>query len=121
MNIDLHIERLILDGIDISHHERPVLQAGVTAELTRLLTEGGLQPGLTAGGAMAFARGDDIQMNPGGDPEQLGQQIAQSIYSGIGDKEDECTSDRSTANNKAYGYPGNAWLVAALYGYTGMR
>ena len=85
MNIDLHIERLVLDGIDVPHHERPALQAGVTAELSRLLTEGGLQPGLTAGGAMAFARGNDLQMATGGDPDQMGKQIAQSIYSGIGD------------------------------------
>jgi len=86
MNIDLHIERLILDGIDVPHHERPALQAGVTAELTRLLTEGGLQPGLTAGSAMAFARGNDLQMATDENPTQIGKQIAQSVYSGIGNQ-----------------------------------
>lgn len=84
MNIDLHIERLVLDGIDIPHNERPFLQAAVTAELTRLLTDGGLPPGLTAGDAMAIARGDDMQMSPGGDPERLGQQIARSVHGGLG-------------------------------------
>lgn len=84
MNIDLHIERLVLDGIDVPHHERPALQAAMSAELTRLLTEGGLQPGLTVGGAMAFARGDDMQMTPGGDPQHLGQQIAGAVYGGLG-------------------------------------
>jgi hypothetical protein len=85
MNIDLHIERLVLDGIDIPHHQRPALQAAVTAELTRLLTEGGLQPGLTVGGATAFARGNELQMATGENPTQMGKQIAQSVYSGIGD------------------------------------
>jgi len=83
MNIDLHIERLVLDGIDVPFHQRPALQVAVTAELTRLLTEGGLQPGLVTGGAMAFARGNDIQMNPGGDPERLGQQIARAVNGGL--------------------------------------
>jgi len=84
MNIDLHIERLVLDGIDVPHHERPALQAAMSAELTRLLTEGGLQSGLTAGGAMAFARGDDMQMSTSGDTKQLGQQIARSVHGGLG-------------------------------------
>ena len=86
MNIDLHIERLVLDGIDVPHHERPTLQAAVTAELTRLLTEGGLQPGLTVGGAMAFARSDDMQVSPGEFPDRMGKRIAQSVYSGISDQ-----------------------------------
>ncbi|MGD8405174.1 MAG: hypothetical protein PVJ21_16040 [Anaerolineales bacterium] len=86
MNIDLHIERLILDGIDVPHHERPALQAGVTAELTRLLIEGGLQSGLAAGGAMAFAHGNEFQMASDENPTQIGKQIAQSVYSGIGNK-----------------------------------
>ena len=63
MNIDLHIERLVLDGIDIPHHQRPAFQVAVTAELTRLLTEGSLQPGFATGGAVAFARSENIQDN----------------------------------------------------------
>jgi hypothetical protein len=83
MNINLYIERLVLNGFDIPTHQRPALQAAMTAELTRLLTEGGLQPGLTLGGVMAFVRGNNIQMNPGGNPEHLGQQIAGAVFGGL--------------------------------------
>jgi hypothetical protein len=38
MNISVHIERLVLDGLFVSHGQRPLLQAAVEAELTRLLT-----------------------------------------------------------------------------------
>ena len=41
-NIHLHIERLVLDGLPIDRGQGPHVQAAVEAELTRLLTENGL-------------------------------------------------------------------------------
>ena len=38
MNINLHIERLILDGLPITRQQGPHVQAAVEAELTRLLS-----------------------------------------------------------------------------------
>ena len=84
MNINVHIERLILDGLSISHRERPLVQAAVEAELARLLAADGLAPGLTSGGALPHIPGGSIQLTRGGDPGQLGQQIAQAVYRGIG-------------------------------------
>ncbi len=43
MNINLHIERLVLDGITLSPGESPLLKAAVEAELTRLLMSGGVR------------------------------------------------------------------------------
>ncbi len=84
MNINLHIERLILDGFDLPHGQRPLLEAAVQAELARLLAEGGVAGELAQGEALPSMRAGHIQMRTGSDPQQLGQQIAQAVYGGIG-------------------------------------
>ncbi len=83
MNVTLHIERLILDGLDVRPGDRPRLQAAVEAELSRLLGEGGIAPGLAEGGAVPALRGGNVQAG-GGDSVRLGTQIAQAVYGGIG-------------------------------------
>jgi len=84
MNINLSIERLILDGIAIPHVQRPLLQAAVEAELGRLLTENGLSAELMAGGAMPHISASAIHLTSDASPTQMGQQIAQAVYRGIG-------------------------------------
>jgi hypothetical protein len=84
MNINLHIERLVLDGVNIAPDQRHLLQASVETELTRLLTAGGLSPSLAQGTALPRMSTSGIQLTGGNDPTQLGQQIAQSMYGGIG-------------------------------------
>jgi hypothetical protein len=83
MTINLHIERLILDGVDVPHDQRPVLQAAVQAELARLLVADGVAPGLMAGGALARVPAGAIQLTGEGDFTRLGQQIARAVYGGI--------------------------------------
>jgi hypothetical protein len=85
MNINLHIERLILEGIPLSPAHRPQLQAAAAAELSRLLAAGGLSPALLAGGALPFVPAAAIQLDAGGGPAQWGTQIAQAVYSGLGE------------------------------------
>lgn len=84
MNITLHIDRLILNGVNISHRQRHLLQASVQTELARLLAEGGVSLGLVSGGALPLASVKGIQSANGDDPVQLGRQIVQSLYGGIG-------------------------------------
>ena len=84
MNINFHIERLILDGISASPGERPLLQAAVEAELTRLLASGGLSDTLQSGGALYNVRTAGIQLTSDGSPASLGEQIAGAVYGGIG-------------------------------------
>jgi hypothetical protein len=84
MNIRIHIDRLILDGLPVTHHQGPLVQAAVEAELTRLFTENGVAANLPAGIAVPSVRANAIQLTSGSDPAQMGTQIAQSIYSGIG-------------------------------------
>ena len=42
MNIKLHIERLVLDGLPVTRSQGPLVQAAMEAELARLMAEGGL-------------------------------------------------------------------------------
>lgn len=84
MNINLHIERLVLEGVNIALGQRHLLQASVEAELTRLLTAGGLSPSLAQGTALPRISASGIQLMAGDNPTQIGQQIAQSVYGGIG-------------------------------------
>jgi hypothetical protein len=84
MNIQLHIERLVLDGVGVAPGQRALVQAAVEAELARLLAQGGLAQGLAAGGALPSVRAGAIQLANDGDPQRMGTQIAQSVYSGIG-------------------------------------
>jgi hypothetical protein len=84
MNINLHIERLVLDGISLAPGGRPLLQAAVEAELIRLLASSGLSDALRSGGALYNVRTAGIQLASDGSPAQLGEQIAGAVYGGIG-------------------------------------
>ena len=87
MNINVSIERLILDGLSLPHSQRPLVQAAVEAELARLLAADGLAPHLQRGGALPHIKGGNIQLTHHSDPNRLGQQIAQAVYGGIGGKQ----------------------------------
>jgi hypothetical protein len=82
MNIRLHIERLVLDGLPVTRAEAPRVKAAMEAELGRLLSEGGVSSELAAGGATPSVNAADIHVSPA--PTRLGTQIAQSVYAGIG-------------------------------------
>jgi hypothetical protein len=83
MTIYIHIERLVLDGIDIPYAQQPALQAALEAELARLVAEGGIMP--ASGGSFARVPGGSIDLNEsGGDPAALGGQIARAVYGGFG-------------------------------------
>jgi hypothetical protein len=84
MNININIERLILDGISIPHAQRPLLQAAVEAELGRLIAEGGVGESWRSGGAVPSVPVNPIQLAADGNYTQWGQQIARSVYGGIG-------------------------------------
>jgi hypothetical protein len=84
MNITIHIERLILDGLPVATHQGPLVQAAVEAELTRLLASGGLSDTLQSGGALYNLRTAGIHLANDGSPVRLGEQIAGAVYGGIG-------------------------------------
>jgi hypothetical protein len=83
VNINLHIERLVLDGVNITPGERHLLQTSVTNELTQMLNNGGLACNLVEGVTLPRLSTSGIRLNDN-KPMKLGQQIAQSVYGGIG-------------------------------------
>jgi hypothetical protein len=52
-------------------------------ELTRLLTERGLPPGLAAGGETARIDGGSFEARPGGRAEGVGRQVVGAVYGGL--------------------------------------
>jgi hypothetical protein len=83
MNINLHIERLILDGLPLERSEGSQVQAAVEAELARLLMANGLGQQFQSGGAVPSVRTPEMQLTDNSSI-QIGQQIARSVYGGIG-------------------------------------
>jgi hypothetical protein len=80
MNINIDIEKLVFEGMAMSPSQRRLLQASVEAELGRLLaTEGG--PNKWKAGRVEPSGA--IQLKPGTNFTQMGQQIAQRIYGGM--------------------------------------
>jgi hypothetical protein len=84
MSIKLHIEHLVLDGLPIARHHGPSVQAAIEAELGRLLGKGGIAHPLAHGAALPRANGRPIRVARETGAAGLGNQIAASIYSGIG-------------------------------------
>ncbi|MEM9006468.1 MAG: hypothetical protein AAGE59_23455 [Cyanobacteria bacterium P01_F01_bin.86] len=84
MDINLHIEQLVLDGLSLSPRERRQLQATVETELGHLITENGLANYLHSNGTVPALTADTIQVSNNPNPSQLGTQIAQAVYQGIG-------------------------------------
>jgi hypothetical protein len=84
MNVNLHIERLILDGLPIEAGHRAVLQSEIETELARLLTDNGVAENWQNGGAVPRVSANAIQMTAQSNPAEVGRQIAGSIYGSIG-------------------------------------
>lgn len=81
MKIVLHVDRIVLDGLDVAPGDAPRIRAAVERELARLFagtpTErftGGATPRLSAPG-IASVRGET--------PEALGGRIAAAVHGGL--------------------------------------
>ena len=84
MNIIISIERLILDGLPLTPHQRPVLQVALEEELARLLADDGLAYDLQTQGMYPRVTAGEVQVRDNIDARLLGKQLAQAIYRGIG-------------------------------------
>lgn len=84
MNVNLHIERLILDGLPIESRHGSTVQASIENELAKLLGQTDRLAANLRGGAVPSVRADAIQLASPSSPVQLGRQIAGSIYGSIG-------------------------------------
>jgi len=84
VNINLHIERLVLDGVSVERHQQAELKAAVETELGRLLMSNGIGPGVQSSNRFRVVSGDLISIDNTHKPASLGQQIGNVVYRGIG-------------------------------------
>lgn len=84
MNVELHIERLVLDGLTLGLNHRAEVQAAVEVELTRLLAAEGLRAELLSGGAIRSVGAPGINVAVPIVAGHLGNHIARAVYGGIG-------------------------------------
>lgn len=82
MNIHLHIEHVVLDGVAVDQPN--ILRKALEQELAERLMEGGLSPEIRSGGAVPYLRGGAIALGQSSHPARLGTQIAGAVYRGIG-------------------------------------
>lgn len=84
MNVNLHIEELVLDGIKLSPLQRSRMDVAIRSELTRLIATEGISPNLQMGGWRDRLSAGNLQLSLDQSPDAMGQRIAQSIYRGLG-------------------------------------
>ncbi|MFI5458422.1 MAG: hypothetical protein ACHRXM_23575 [Isosphaerales bacterium] len=84
MRINLHIERLILEGLPVTSLQGPQVRAAIENELARLLAAHGLSLELRGGVALPRVRAGAIHIGKESQPARLGQSIAQAVHEGIG-------------------------------------
>ena len=87
MNITIHIERLVLDGLPVTLHDAPSIQAAVEAELARLLARRSGMQNFHRSFFLSAVRGGAIQLSPNVSPSLAGKQIAGTIHSAVWESE----------------------------------
>jgi hypothetical protein len=90
VNIELHVDRLVLDGFSLSPGERDAIRASLENELTRLLEKGTLSPELLSGRALPTLAAPTLETLAGLPAPALGAGIAQAIYRALSAGETPC-------------------------------
>jgi hypothetical protein len=86
MKIHLHIDRLVLDGVDVQRNHAGVVRRAIEIELSTMIRDRGLAKGLQSGCRVPTLSGENLSLKRGVRPATLGKQIAQAIYGGIGER-----------------------------------
>lgn len=83
MNIDIHIEQLLLDGIAATPRQLADLKSSFENRLAHLLAQEGIGSRLQKGGAVNTIQTDPMGPVPNNDPSYLGEWIARSVHGGL--------------------------------------
>lgn len=83
MNIELHIERLVLDGIAIPPGHGEKLRDSISAELVSLLRDGGLASSALSAGTTGCLRAAPVGLTVPGSAAELGKSLGGAIYEGL--------------------------------------
>lgn len=81
MNVNLHIDELILDGFPAAYRDQiaPIVQR----ELTRIFTERGVPSNLSQGVNLGNLDGGSFNLSPGASVYAVGTQVAGAIAKNI--------------------------------------
>jgi hypothetical protein len=82
VNVNLHLERLVLDGVDVSAGDGEAIGRAVALELERLLAAGS-SPEVRDFSAPAV-RAASLALPPGAGSGPIGAGIARSVYEQLG-------------------------------------
>lgn len=83
MKINLHIDRLVLEGLPVTGAQDTAVQSAIQAELGHLLATHGLGSGKPTAQTSPYARGEAIQLTRDAGPRQVGTQIAKSVHGSL--------------------------------------
>jgi len=76
--IDLHIERLVLDGL--STRDRGAVASAIERELGRLFAEHGVPQSLASGGASPALEGGTFDVPHGAGADAIGAHVARQLH-----------------------------------------
>src|SRR5690348_14994386 len=77
--IEMHIERLTLEGFSLTGAQSSVLKSALEQELGRLLTEAGLSDALANGVSLQALPPLSASLSPAAPPALLGREIARTV------------------------------------------
>ncbi len=83
MNINLHIERLILEGIDLQPEHKNALKAAVESVLGQQLSSQGVGSRMQIETSRSSVNAGSIAIADSPNAEGLGQQIGHAVCGGI--------------------------------------
>jgi len=84
MSINLHIERLVLDGLTLHTYQKAELKTVVESELKRLLVLKGINSEVQSAHGLRVVSGGSIDVENTSQSTSLGRQIGNAVYRGIG-------------------------------------
>ena len=80
-SIELHIEKLVLEGFSPASREQ--IGAAVQQELARLLTEHGLPPAWSTGREIEWLNAGTFRCDAQSKAEATGNQVARAVFGGL--------------------------------------
>jgi hypothetical protein len=85
MNIVLHIDRIVMDGLALSRAQLPAVRAAMEGELVRLF---GTATPEQLGGSRSVERlsAPAFSYGPEQRPAQIGRQVARSVHRSLGSR-----------------------------------
>jgi hypothetical protein len=83
MSIELHIERLVLEGMPLAHGQERQLRAALQRQLAALLSTDGAGDWLRGRGSVPGLQGAPMRLDRDAGAAQWGRRIAGSVFAGL--------------------------------------